>query len=927
MKRIDIHIRLVTALLTLATLSSQSHAQTLTQKLKAEVVAELAAEAREKGSAVRGAILFSQQKLGCVNCHAAGNDSLLGPDLTRRGTDLTDVQLVESLLDPSKLIRKGFETVIVVTNAGKSLTGRILEQSSDRLVLRDHSPERRLVTLRKMDIDQIVNSDVSSMPEKLADQLQNRQEFLDLVRYAMEIAATGSRPVVRSFGGGSVSAELQGLVLIKDFNCAACHPDDLAQTQVSVKQAPDLIWSDGRLDPDYIRRFITDPAKVKPGTTMPAVISSYPKEEQARMALELTHYLASLTERSFARPAVDAAAADRGRDVFHTVGCVACHSPRNSEDEELLAATSVPLGQPGQKYNVDSLTAFLKEPHLVRPAGRMPDMKLTHWEAVDLAHYLCRGSEEDSADSQQFAINQALVVRGHAAFGLLGCAQCHRTNQAPLQLNLQPLSKVRTDHGCLSQAVGAGPRFSLTDTQRDAIRLALARGQKPLTDAEKINAALTAFRCLNCHQRGDLGGVTPERNPHFQTTDPNLGPQGRIPPTLTSVGAKLKPAWMRQVLVSGRTIRPYVLSRMPQYGTQNMQHLVELLQQVDELPDVEFPEFPDQKQMREAGFEMAGTSGLNCIACHTFQMKRAATMPAVDLTDMAERLQKPWFYHYMRNPQRLSLNTVMPSFWPGGRSIRKDILNGDSDLQLEALWQYLLDGRQARQPRGLIIEPMELLATDEAVMLRRSYPNVGKRGIGVGYPQQVNLVFDAEQMRLAMLWQGKFADPGGVWRSQGHGTVRPLSRHVIQLVKGPDFDDATAPWVVDDDRPPRHHFRGYALDDKQRPQFMYEFDGVMVRDKFVDVVDEPSGKPFLRRTLQLTSNSLRPDCALRVVSGQDISARDDGTFSIDGKLAIRTSQPGEIQQTSAGRVLRLPIDVPAGTVSLVVEYHWLDSSE
>ena len=51
--------------------------------------------------------------------------------------------------------------------------------------------------------------------------------------------------------------------------------------------------------------------------------------------------------------------------------------------------------------------------------------------------------------------------------------------------------------------------------------------------------------------------------------------------------------------------------------------------------------------------------------------------------------------------------------------------------------------------RSSIIEPIELLATDEAVMLRRSYPGIGKRGIGVGYPNQVNLAFDAEQMRLA----------------------------------------------------------------------------------------------------------------------------------------------------------------------------------
>ena len=58
----------------------------------------------------------------------------------------------------------------------------------------------------------------------------------------------------------------------------------------------------------------------------------------------------------------------------------------------------------------------------------------------------------------------------------------------------------------------------------------------------------------------------------------------------------------------------------------------------------------------------------------------------------------------------------MPSFWPGGKAIRTEILEGDTDLQIETLWHYLQDGRQARQPRGLDIQPIELVASDEAVM-------------------------------------------------------------------------------------------------------------------------------------------------------------------------------------------------------------------
>ena len=157
-------------------------------------------------------------------------------------------------------------------------------------------------------------------------------------------------------------------------------------------------------------------------------------------------------------------------------------------------------------------------------------------------------------------------------------------------------------------------------------------------------------------------------------------------------------------------------------------------------------------------------------------------MPGVDLTEMAERLHKEWFFQYMRSPQAISPNTVMPSFWPGGKAIRKEILDGDTDQQIGAVWEYLQDGRQARVPRGLRREPIELLASEgHAAMLRRSYQGIGKRGIGVGYPGGVNLAFDAEQLRLAMIWKGKFADPAGVWRSQGHGTVRPLGSELIRF--------------------------------------------------------------------------------------------------------------------------------------------------
>lgn len=896
----------------------------LLPKLTAEGTAELAKAAREKGNAVRGAVLFPQTKFGCTNCHATESRKLLGPDLTKMDAEATDAYLVESILEPSKVVKKGFELVNVVTSDGKILSGRIIDQDATRLVLHDSVETDRQLTLAKTDIDEIQPSTKSSMPDGLVEQCADRQEFLDLVRYMMELRDGGqsldASPFQHVAGGDTLDDELRGLVLLDDLNCLACHEADSAANPFPPKLAPKLAWAGGRINPQYIERFIADPAKVKPGTTMPNLMASMDADARTAGTTAITHYINSLGKKPFAPQDFDPAAAERGRELFHSVGCVACHSPRNDDGSELLPQNSVALGKLEAKYNLDGLAAFLEDPLVVRPSGRMPKMQLSHWEALDVAHYLL---QETKGVAEPFEVDPGLAEEGKRQFHELGCVQCHRID-ANRKQKYPRLTSERLDQGCLSGTVGSWPTYSLDESDRGAIRAALNRGAEPLTDHQQISVTLTTFNCVACHQRDSLGGVSLARDEYFQTTNQNLGQQGRIPPPLTGVGAKLKPVWMRDVLVSGRTIRPYMKTRMPQFGADNVAHLIPLFQRSDKLPVVEFATFKDQKEMKDAGHELVGDGGLNCVACHTFQQMPAQTMPAVDLTEMAERLHKDWFVHYIRAPQQLSQNTVMPTFWPGGRAMRKDILAGDADLQIEALWQYLLDGRQARTPRGLISEPIELLATDEAVMLRRSYNGIGKRGIGVGYPGQVNLAFDAEQMRLAMIWKGKFAETSGVWRSQGHGTVRPLGGDLIQFPRGPELDDATNPWVVDEGRPPQHQFKGYDLDDLQRPTFRYRFDNVEVEDYAIDVKDARSGGVLIQRTLTFTSDEGRRNVAFRVAADKQIVSEGSGVFRVGKVLRIHIDDQheGQIVETADGKRLRIPLDVAKGKSTLVLEYIW-----
>jgi putative heme-binding domain-containing protein len=164
----------------------------LQQQLLKEDVAALARAARERGDASRGAIVFYRPDLACTRCHTAGEDGArLGPDLARAGKEATDVYLIESILLPSKVIKKGYETVVITTKAGQTLTGLLAEERADAVILRDAAQDGKPITVPKQDIDERTDRGPSLMPEGLTNLLAGRQEFLDLARYLMEIAERG----------------------------------------------------------------------------------------------------------------------------------------------------------------------------------------------------------------------------------------------------------------------------------------------------------------------------------------------------------------------------------------------------------------------------------------------------------------------------------------------------------------------------------------------------------------------------------------------------------------------------------------------------------------------------------------------------------------------------------------------------------------
>ena len=168
--------------------------QTLDEDLRRVSAVDLAGLARIQGDASRGAVVFFQHHMACSKCHSVGDlkPSSLGPDLTILGDDVTDESLVESVLLPSKVIRKGFESVTVVTTDGTVLNALLVEQTPEKIVVRDIARGGETTTLMADDIEEVKMNTLSSMPAGQVNQLASRQQFLDLIRYLFEIRDGGA---------------------------------------------------------------------------------------------------------------------------------------------------------------------------------------------------------------------------------------------------------------------------------------------------------------------------------------------------------------------------------------------------------------------------------------------------------------------------------------------------------------------------------------------------------------------------------------------------------------------------------------------------------------------------------------------------------------------------------------------------------------
>jgi hypothetical protein len=463
----------------------------------------------------------------------------------------------------------------------------------------------------------------------------------------------------------------------------------------------------------------------------------------------------------------------------------------------------------------------------------------------------------------------------------------------------------------------------LSGAQKKALTAVLKEMPAVKGPKELIAETMTVFNCYACHVRDKVGGPPPELDRAFQTVQPEMGDEGRLPPPLDGVGAKLQADYFKQVLRDGAHHRPYMHTRMPGFGGAVPAALVEAAKGLDKLPKVAEVKFAEPiGKVKSQARHLSGGTAFGCIKCHTFNGKKAEGVQGIDMTLMPKRLEREWFHAYVSNPQAIRPGTRMPASFILGKSVLPDVLDGTALQQVEAMWVYLKDGSSAQAPPGMGGKYIALVPTTSAIIYRNFIEGAGTRGIAVGYPEKAHLAFDANGLRIAMLWQGDFMNAGRHWTDRGSGFEPPAGDNLLRLHAGAPFaklPSAEAKWPTEEARALGWRFKGYTLDEKDRPTFRYTLGEVTVEDL---PLPELRGKEtVLKRTFTLTAPAGTEGFSYRAAVANKIEAAGDRVFKVDAAWTIKAPS-ARIRRSADRDELIVPVTFKDGRAAFTVEYVW-----
>jgi putative heme-binding domain-containing protein len=137
---------------------------------------------RQPRDAERGKTLY--RETACVACHAInGQGGAVGPDLSLLSGRFGTREILESIVEPSKVISDQFATFQVTLNDGSAILGKLAGESPTMVQIQENlfAPSD-VRAIARQDIRKIEQSPISLMPPGLIDTCQP-DEVADLVAY------------------------------------------------------------------------------------------------------------------------------------------------------------------------------------------------------------------------------------------------------------------------------------------------------------------------------------------------------------------------------------------------------------------------------------------------------------------------------------------------------------------------------------------------------------------------------------------------------------------------------------------------------------------------------------------------------------------------------------------------------------------------
>ena len=135
-----------------------------------------------EGDPARGQqFFFDEARSQCSKCHRVGErGGQVGPALSDIGKRQSPAQIFESIMDPNRVIEAKFQTHIVVTDDGKSISGLLISETPQSLTLVDAKGQQFVVPVSSIESRKLDTK--SLMPTGLANEL-TAQQAADLLAY------------------------------------------------------------------------------------------------------------------------------------------------------------------------------------------------------------------------------------------------------------------------------------------------------------------------------------------------------------------------------------------------------------------------------------------------------------------------------------------------------------------------------------------------------------------------------------------------------------------------------------------------------------------------------------------------------------------------------------------------------------------------